>query len=155
MKKTPFFLIIFIFLFLGTSFAETSVKAEVDKAKITTDEKLTYKLVITSSETKVSQPALPKFNGFTVLSQAQSSTMSFLKGGAKTILVYAFVLAPNEVGKFKLEPAVIKVKEEVYSTAAFEIEVTQGKLKPKLSPEKKPSLSPESPPESAEPQVTL
>lgn len=156
MKKITISAIILIFLsIVALAFAETSIKAEVDKKSITTDENVIYKLTITSTDKNIPQPQLPKFTGLAVISQAQSSSISLVKGGIKTILVYAFVLAPLDIGKFKIEPSLIKVKNKTCSTDTFEIEVTQGKRKP--NPSQKEGLPlPEKPPsESEEPQVTL
>ena len=154
MKKIIVSLAIFVFAFIAASFAETEIKAEADKTSITTDDGLTYKIIITSSDKAVPAPQLPKFRGFSVLSQAQSSTMSFVKSNVKTILVYAFVLAPTDVGKFEIEPSTIKIGNKTYSTQALEIEVKPGKTKPKTHPEE-PSLPEKSLPESQEAQVTL
>ena len=141
--------------FIVLAYAETSIKAEVDKTSITTDETLTYKIIITSSEKRMPEPQIPKFEGFSVISQAQSSTISFVQAGIKTILVYAFILAPTDKGKFKIRPSTIKIKNKTYSSDAFEIEVTQGKSKPKPPSEQKPSLPKELPQEEEKPQITL
>ena len=137
------------------AFAEISIKAEVDKTSISTDETLTYKLIITSTDNQAPEPEVPKFTGFNVISQAQSSTFSYLKTGPKTVLVFAFILAPLEAGKFKIEPSVIKLKGKTYSADSFEIEVTQGKAKPKAPPEEKQTLPEKFPSESDQPQITL
>lgn len=144
MKNTLILLTIFVFVFTASASAETSIKAEVDKTNLTTDETLAYKIIITSTEKKLSTPQVSKFEGFNILSSAQSSTMSFLKNNIKTILVYAFILAPADTGKFKIGPATLKIKNETLSTDTFEIEVKQGKAQPKRE---------ESP--SQEPQFTL
>ena len=155
MKRTIALVLIFIFLFITPAIAETSIKAEVDKKSITTDEMLTYKLTIISSEKKLPTPEVPKFEGFNVISQAQSSTISFVKSDIKTILVYAFILAPTDVGKCNIGPSTIKIKDKTYSTEPLEIEVTQGKAKPGEKPAQKPSLPPVPQPETEQPQITL
>ena len=63
---------------------------------------------------------MPKFEGFNVLSQEQSSTFSLAASNIKTTLTFTYILAPKEKGKFKIEPAVIKLKDKVFSSAAFE-----------------------------------
>ena len=94
--------------------------------------------------------------GFKIISSAQSSTVSFIKGNLKTIFVYAFVLAPTDKGTFKIEPSSIKIKNETYSTGTLEIEVKQGKVKPKAEPEQEPSIPEETQPETEEqPQISL
>jgi hypothetical protein len=118
--------IVFILFLISDVLAEVSLKAEVDKTSITVDENITYKLIIISSEKEVPQPQVAEFEDFLVLSQAQSSTVSFVKGTAKTILVYAFILAAKEAGKFKIKPSSIKIKDKVYPTDSFEIEVKAG-----------------------------
>lgn len=137
------------------TFAQTSIKAEVDKTSITTDETLTYKIIITSSEKEILNPQLPKFAGFKVISQVQSSQISLGGSENKTVLTYQFILVPIDIGKFKLEPATVKIKNEVYSTDSFEIEVRPGKTKSKTQPEQKPSLPEEILPETEEPQITI
>lgn len=153
MRRFAIIGIVFGSLFLGSVWAETSIKAEVDKTSITTDETITYKLVITSSDKKLPTPQLPKFEDFSVLSQAQSQTMSLVKSNVKTILVYTFILMPVNIGKFKIESSSIKIKNEIYSTDAFEIEVRQGKTRPTIPKEEKPSLPEKTQPE--EPKTTL
>ena len=156
MKRTIKIAIIFIFLFKALAFAEISIKAQVDKKILTTDEDITYKLIISSAEKNLPQPQIPKFEGFDVISSAQSSNMSFIKGGVKTTLVYVFILAPVDTGKLKIEPSTIKIKNTLYSTDAFEIQVRQGEIKPKAKPQT-PSLPFKSHPEkeSEQPQITL
>src|SRR3990167_1543325 len=101
MKKI-FILQVFFFLLLGVSFAESSIKAEINKLKISTDGALIYKLTITSSEKKIPQPKFPEFKDFLVVSRAVSSTISLAGGGAKTVLVYALILSPKNTGKFSI-----------------------------------------------------
>ena len=149
-------MVIFMSLFITEAFAQTSIKAEVDKTTVTTDDTITYKLIITSSEKNIPEPQLPKFTGFKIISSAQSSTVSFIKGNVKTIVVYAFILVPTDIGKFKVEPSSIKIKNETYSTGTLEIEVKQGKVKPKAEPGQKPPIPEETQPETEEqPQITL
>ena len=133
----------FVLFFAVSAFAQISIKAEVNNTSITTNDFLTYKLVITSTEKNIPSPQMPKFEGFNVLSQAQSSTFSLAASNIKTTLTFTYILAPKEKGKFKIEPAVIKLKDKVFSSAAFEIEV------------KPPSLLPQQEQKTEEPQVTL
>jgi hypothetical protein len=155
MKRSFFLALIFIALLTGFAGAETSLEAEVDNQGISTDEVVTYKLAIKSSEKALPAPQLPKFEDFIVLSQAQSSTVSFVKGDIKNILVYVFILAPKNTGKLKIEPSTIKIKNDTYFSKAFEIEVVQGKKKPKTTPEQKTPSPERVPEESEQPQVTL
>lgn len=141
MKKSIICFLFFWFCFASISFADTSIKAEVDKKKLSTDETLTYKLTITSSEKQLPQPQIVKFEGFNIISQVESSAISFLKSQITTNAVYVYILAPTDVGKFKIGPSLIKIKNKTYSSAEFNIEVVAGKVIPK--------------PESEQPQYTL
>lgn len=149
-------IIIIALLGVGAARAETVIKAELDKTSVTTDQDLTYKLVITSTERKVPVPEIPKFEDFVVLSNAQSSTVSLAKTSLKTILVYAFVLAPTKTGKFKIGPATLKMGDKVLSSDTLEVEVKQGKGKSRVKPQT-PALPKKTQPlpGSDQPQVTL
>jgi len=155
MRKISLFTVIFSFLFLASAFADTSIKAEVDKLKLSTDETLTYKLTIISTDKRLPASQVSGFDSFSVLSQIESSNMSFEKNGIKTTLIYEFILAPTDVGKFKIAPSSIKIGNKNLSTDSFEIEVTQGKAKSQAPPESKPAVPEQGQPESEEPQVTL
>lgn len=144
-----------LILFLhGYVLAGVEIKAEVDKNKLTTDELLTYKLIITSTEKYIPQPRVPKFEGFNIISQAESATVSFTKSKIKNINVYVFILAPQGSGELKIEPSQIKFKGRSYQTEAFDIEVAQGKSRPPLPPQQKQGRPQETPEEQA-PQTTL
>jgi len=143
------------FLSVLNVFAEVSIKAEVDKTKITTDSDLTYKLIVTSTEKNIPAPQLPSLDAFDILSQAQSSTVSLMQSNIKTILVYSFILAAKETGKFSIGPAEIKFKGKTYSSEAFEIEVQPGKGKPQPKPKKSPSFPKADQPESEQPWYIL
>jgi len=141
----------FILLSFSFVFAETSIKAEVNKKNISTDEVVTYKLVISSSEVKLPLPQTPKFEGFKVVSVAQSNSTAFSQGKPQVTLSYAFILVPLKTGKIKIPPASIKVSNKNYSSDAFEVEVKQGKrvIQSPKTPSKKGM------PSSLEPEVVL
>ncbi len=115
-----------VFLFFVTALADTPIEAKVNKARITADETLTYKLTITSLDKTIPAPQLPGFAGFEVVSKSQSSTVSFAKGGFRTVLVYEFILSPKGIGKFKIEASTLKIEGKTYSSNDFEIEVVPG-----------------------------
>lgn len=156
MKKTVLVSVILVFLFALTACAQVSIKAEVNKSKVTLDDILTYKLTITSELKNMPKPQLPDFSGFSVISQAQSSNISFEKAKFGIQLEYIYILRPVGTGKFTIGPSSIKIKGDTYYTDSFEIDVTQarGKLKPELD---KGAPLPKQPPTpySDQPKVTL
>lgn len=153
--KRVLLVVLFSLLFWVSSFAETSIRAEIDKVKLTTDDTLTYKLFITSSEKNIPLPVVPKFMGFRVLSQVQSSTISFGKKKRNTQVVYVFVLLPREPGKLKIESSKIKVGFETYTSEEFEVEVTQGKSNREIPSQQRPAEPQEKQSEIETPKVTL
>ena len=160
MKIKVLLSVLILCCFAVAAYGETTIKAEAEKSKISTDEGVAYKVIIASTENALPAPVFPKFTGFAVVSQARSSTVSFMAGGVKTILVYAFILAPMKTGKIKIDPVSINVKNEVFSSEPVEIEVTQGKRKPEQQGEPQPQnrnqVNPQPVPTAPqEPQYTL
>jgi len=152
MKKTVIFSIITILCFCANAFAEVSIKAEVDKLNLTTDEVLTYKLTITATEKNVPQPQLPSFSDFLVISQSKTSNFSFAGKGLEGTIVLNLILAPQSAGEFHIEPATFKIKNKTYSSESFRIKVRQGKARIKPQPEKKHRLPEEG---AGMPRITL
>lgn len=140
--------LIFVLLFTVNAFAEVSIKAQVNKIDISADETITYKCVVNADvQEKIPDPKLPAFEGFDVLSRIQSSNISLGKGKAKVEVSFSFILLPNKSGKLKIEPASISLKNEVYTSEGFEINVS-GEIKRKPAPKEIPVAS-------GEPQFTL
>lgn len=131
MKKIAAALMILAFFFIGSASAQEKIMAEVDKAKASTDDEITYKLNIVSDKNNTSDPQLPDFKGFQVISQAQSTTVSFQKGRPDVLMTYVYILVPIAPGKFTIGPSSVKISGKSYSTRSFDIEVTQGEGPPK------------------------
>ncbi|MFC1675131.1 BatD family protein [Candidatus Omnitrophota bacterium] len=127
----------FICLSAVFAFAETKVEAQVDKDTLSTDELLTYKLVVTTSEKKLASLAVASFDGFKVVSKAQSSTVSFAKGKARSVYVYVFMLSAQKTGKLTIGASCVEAGGKKYSAESFKIRVTKGKVKVPKAPDKK------------------
>jgi len=136
------------------AFAETSIDAEVNKTSITIEDSIIYKLTITSTEKEVSSPTVPAFEGFSLISQVQSSNVSLVNGEIKTSLVHTYILFPDKTGMLKIEPSKIKIGNTTLSSEAFEIEVKAGEIEPQ--PEEDLPLPEEIQPESEQPvRITI
>jgi hypothetical protein len=158
MRKIAINFFFFLFFLTPLAFAQNEIKAEVNKTKLTTDEVLTYTLIISSDEKKIPQPQLPDFKGLSIISQAQSSQMSLANGKMKVSLVYAYGLAAPEPGKFEIKPSSIKIGGKTYSTDSFKIEVSKGEGEPPaFRPKESPALPkrPQPEPENAAPEIIL
>jgi hypothetical protein len=139
MKRIILSIILSLVLSRGVAYAETSLKAQVDKKAATTDELISYKVSVISTGDLLSAPQFPDFNGFKVVSQGQSSSLSFAKGGMNSETAYIFTLAPIEPGEIEISPARLKTKEGELASDSFIIKVKQGDkpLRP-APPEKSP-----------------
>jgi hypothetical protein len=128
-----------IFLFLGTSLAQPSIKAEVDKKSVATDEAVVYKVTVILEQNNQPQIQLPKFDGFTIISTAESQTVSFADKTLKTHFLYVLVLVPRVAGTLKIPPVRLKSEAGTIESEAFEIQVKPGK-KP-VVPQEQPQVS--------------
>lgn len=124
-----FTLAFFILVCSSACFAQVELKAEVDKQKISTDEGVVYKLLITAAGEPMPQPELPAFQDFNITAQVSTSNIEIAGNESKFTVLYIFVLAPKAAGKFVIESATAKAQAGVVSSGQFEIEVTQGKKK--------------------------
>ena len=125
-------------------FAEQAIHAEVDKTELSTDGVLTYKVSITSSGNEPMVPEVPEFDDFSVLSQMQSTQLSFAGDRADKVFEYSFVLRPKKDGELTIKPAVIRVGDQEYSSDSFSINVSPGQTQ-----------APEVMPETGQPRITL
>ncbi|MFH1414016.1 MAG: BatD family protein [Candidatus Omnitrophota bacterium] len=138
MRRIIVVLGIFLLLLKACVFADNSVKAEVDKTGLTTDEYLTYKITLSSVDKELTLSKLPEFDGFTVATQMQSSNISFVKNEVESTMVYIYLLIPIKTGTLIIPSFKVMIQGEEYQTDAFEIEVKQGKTMPKTTPKQKP-----------------
>ncbi|MCM8801147.1 MAG: BatD family protein [Candidatus Omnitrophica bacterium] len=154
MLKRIFWGLIFILLIIPSVFAEFSIKAEIDKQRIFLDDLLTYKVILSSDESKIPSVRLPDFSGFEIISQAQSSSVSFTSKGPNSTIIYTVILSPRRSGRFKVEPSRVNLKGRLYTTDSFEIEVLDAYSHPLDKPDK--SLPEAVPQEESEPaRITL
>lgn len=145
--KTITFMAFFLTVFLGSSaFAETTLNAQVDKTELAAGQLLTYRLTVDSTEKKLPSPQLPKFEGFSVVSQAQSSNVSLIKNEVTIQYLFVFSLMPLQAGKYTIGPATVTIKDKAISTREFQIEVlpSEESVPPGMNP-----------PESSQYQITL
>lgn len=124
-------MIVFVLSAVTCAFAEITVRAEVDKKTMTADEVLSYKIVINSSEIRLPPFDIPKFDGFNIISRAQSSQIKAGGGKFSNTTEFVYVLTPVKTGILEIPPIEIKTDKNKYSTESFRIEVKEGKEKPK------------------------
>jgi hypothetical protein len=135
----------FILIVSGSCFAQTTVKAELDKSRISVDETVTYKVTIVFSDKQIPTPVFPDFKRFAVLSSTQSSTISFSGQKIQTMLVFVFVLMPDGPGTLQIPSTAITIGSNRFATDSFVLQVTPGSGKfrrPQRPPESAPKQRP-------------
>ncbi len=123
MQRRVIFILFFWFILLSVSFAQTFIQAKVDKTILSVGDELVYKLTINSPEKQLLVPEFPDFKGFDVLSSAQTSEISVLKGNLAAFIVYlssAFdvEIKPGQIKRFlpdKIDSLVSPDENEVFS----------------------------------------
>jgi len=141
-------------LFFSLVFGGTTATAKVDKTQVAAGDTITYTVSVASTEKDPPVIQLPSLEVFFVLSQAQSSTVTFVAEQEKRFYVYAYVLAPKTSGKMRIGPSQVIVKGASFNTDSFEISVAkdssgtrlkgQGQTPETMPPEEEsPSLSSE------------
>lgn len=152
MPKIIIFSILFSSIILSNCLAETSIKSDVNKQALSTDEALNYKVIVTSTENEVPTPEIPPFEDFLVLYKLQSTTINFVKNAVKKTIIFAFTLRPKKEGLLQIKPSSIKINDEIFKTETLKIKVTKGKLAvPKGAP---PTLEKKEKPQQKIPQST-
>jgi hypothetical protein len=122
---------------------EITLEAEVNKTNIALNVTLTYKLTVSSLQSRIPEPKFPKFSGFNILSQANTSKVSVEQGKVRIYLSYIFVLAPTRPGAFTISPSQLTIGEKTYSSAEFKIKVEPVKPQPKATTlPKQPEVTP-------------
>lgn len=112
-------------LFLGAGDAEQTVKASVDKTKISTGELFTYSLLVEGVFSSL-QVVPPEFKDFKIASQSQSQSYS-LSGKATQITVkLSYSLYAATAGEFTIEAASVLDKGKEYKSNSIIVSV-EGK----------------------------
>ncbi|MEW6075500.1 MAG: BatD family protein [Candidatus Omnitrophota bacterium] len=127
MKRTLWFIAVFVCMLCRALYAQTSIQAEVDKTEVAIDGQLTYILTIISTEKEIPLPVISTFSGFKIISQVHSSSFSFDKDVRKSTVIYAFALKPRKAGIFVISPSIVKAGKGELATRPFVIEVVAQK----------------------------
>lgn len=111
--------------------AETTLRASVDRTRVTLFERVTYTIEVASDSRNRAEPQPPEFKGFKVMGPPRtSSQFSWVNGVTSNVMSYSYVLEAREEGRHVWEPASMVVDGEVIRSAPVEITV----LKPGAPP---------------------
>jgi len=137
MKRYLFFVLFLsgMTIYAKPVFGSIEIKAEVDKKEISVQEELVYKVVVSATDEPLPVPEFPDFKGFQVISQANTSNIQIKDKSAKVAAVYVFILLPQESGKITIAPTRIKIKNKLYESESFEIEIRQAEKEAPFVPQ--------------------
>lgn len=116
----------FVCLPVTACFAETTIKAELNKNEIAADEAVTYTVTIATSELRVPPPVFPDLKAFRVISRSQSSSIKVSGNGMKSMVVFVFILLPREPGIFSIPAAAVTAGGARVVSEAFTLTVKAG-----------------------------
>ncbi|MFH1407112.1 MAG: BatD family protein [Candidatus Omnitrophota bacterium] len=120
-----------------------SIKSEVDKDRISTDEALKLTVSFTGAAGKTPEIKLPKLDEFYVLTSGSSFNFSTRGGKTESINSITVFLRPKHEGQITIGPASVNYEGKEYKTRPIKIAVKKGKLP--LPQEPKPKTHPKAP----------
>lgn len=102
------------------------LQAQVDTTDITTDDTVTFTLILTTPDGSAPQLNLPPLDGFNVTNQQSASQYSIVNGQTSTSMSYAYALQPTRTGDIEIPSLHLALNGQTVSTEAFTIHVRQG-----------------------------
>ncbi|MGA1871615.1 MAG: BatD family protein [bacterium] len=126
-----FYIIFPLFLFLLFSpmrclhAAEISVNAQVDKRRITLEDRIQLTISVEGSSSP-GDPKITSFEGFDVISSGRSSRIQIVNGRMTSSIDFNYILVPQKKGSFTIPPISLKIKGKKYTTSSIAIEVADS-----------------------------
>lgn len=100
--------------------------ASVNQQKITSDQIVSLRLLLSGAGTRTGQPQIPPLDDFIIVSTSQSTQLTIVNGKASSQVTYNYQLQPAKVGTLIIPSISIEVEDQVYQTEPINIEVTQA-----------------------------
>ncbi|WP_424244171.1 hypothetical protein Dip510_001363 [Elusimicrobium posterum] len=135
---------LFIFLILCSptfiSYAQISVKAEVDRTVMEVGEEAMLVITIKGASSDIGVPSLPPMPNFNAYYAGYSTFVDEYNGRVSSVYDYMFRLAPRFAGKAEIDPVIINYLGKRYSTDPIVIDVyRKGESEGKAPPSQKTS----------------
>ncbi len=105
---------------------QSPVTAEVDRNFLSTDETLVLTVAIDTSLGDASRPVLPTMNDFQILGSSSGTQISVINGDMTVQATYSYSLRPLSAGTLVIDPIVVQINGQAFSTEPIALEVTQG-----------------------------
>jgi len=136
-KPIIFLLILISFFFpFIVSASDVTVTATVDKTEATLDDQINLSVTVNGTQ-KISEPVLPPFKDFQIVSSGTSTEMRIVNGSMSTSKSFNYILMPQKEGVFTIGQIQVEIKGRVYKTNPITIKIlSQGKESSKFSESK-------------------
>lgn len=108
---------------ISPSYAQSPVRAEVDRNQLPVGETLTLTITVSGS---ANSPQMPMLAGFQIVGNSHSSQISIVNGAISSQAVYSYVLQATTLGTYTIPEIPVVVNQQTYLTQPIYIEVTQG-----------------------------
>lgn len=118
---------LFVGLAVGTTAAQdATLRAEVDRTRITLDEQLLLEVTIEGKFRSVDEPARPPLEDFDVYQRGRSQGMQIVNGDFTASTTFTYVLVPKREGSFTIGSFVTKLGGKELRSAPIAITVGGG-----------------------------
>lgn len=144
MPRKTFSAIFFLMILLfgpGTISAQSSIRVEVDRTTLSTDEQLLLSVIVTSESATLPDPDVSNLQDFVIISRSSSTQISIINGQMTAQGVYNYILQPLKSGTLFIPPIPVTVSGQIYQSDPLQIEVTVGSTAPP-TPDENLSTSP-------------
>lgn len=108
--------------------AQPTVRAEIDKTSLSTDDTLLLTIIVTGDFQRLSPPTLPAFEGFDVVGTSYSSATSLVNGRRSFEGRYLYQLRPIQLGRLTIDPVEVTIDGQSFRTEPLPVEVLPGSL---------------------------
>ena len=103
-----------IFGYSIVSAQNISISASVDKNRVTLNEQLVLRVVVSGDVSDMPNPTLPGLSGFTAYSSGRSQNISIVNGKVSSSISFDYVLVPNSPGTHIIGSVVLDFRGNVY-----------------------------------------
>lgn len=118
-----------LFLLATRSFADVSVSATVDQARVSFGESVTLTISINGTQSG-GQPAIPKIDGLDFAGPSVNTSVSIVNGSMSQSVGLAYQVTPTRIGEFVIPALDVNVAGKVYKTAAIKLTVDKPGAQP-------------------------
>ncbi len=126
MRRLVLYISFLLFPLLITA-QNVDFKASANAKKILLNSDFEVSFTLSNARAARSDFKFPSFRAFNVVTGPnEMQRTSITNGSVQSTLSYSFVLTPRKLGKYTINPALVKIDGQTYNTNALIIEVVEG-----------------------------